>query len=116
MTVGAVASHFRSGPEDEGVACNRPPRLFEKPEPVEAIAAVPDGSPLRFKWRRATHEVAAYEGPERIAPEWWRPGTDGVTRDYYRVEDAQGRRFWIFRAGLYGEGGEPGWFLHGLFA
>ena len=115
MTIGAVASHFRSGPEDEGVACNRPPRLFEKPEPVEAIAAVPDGPPLRFKWRRATHEVAAYEGPERIAPEWWRGA--GLTRDYFHVEDRSGGRFWLFREGLYERNeGERRWFLHGLFA
>ena len=113
MTVGAVASHFRSGPEDEGVACNRPPRLFEKPEPVEAIAAVPDGPPLRFKWRRATHEVAAYEGPERIAPEWWRGA--GLTRDYFHVEDRSGGRFWLFREGLFGsETMRPRWFVHGV--
>ncbi len=113
MTVGAVASHFRSGSEDEGVACNRPPRLFEKPEPVEAIAAVPDGPPLRFKWRRATHEVAAYEGPERIAPEWWRGA--GLTRDYFHVEDRSGGRFWLFREGLFGsETMRPRWFVHGV--
>lgn len=95
----------------------RPVRIFDPPQPIGFVAAsVPDGPPRRFTWRRAAHEVVRAEGPERIAPEWWRPGTDGVTRDYYRVEDAQGRRFWIFRAGLYGEGGEPGWFLHGLFA
>ena len=61
------------------------------------------------------HEVARAEGPERIAPEWWRE-PDGRTRDYYRVEDRQGRRFWLFRQGLYGEADEPRWFIHGLFA
>lgn len=95
----------------------RPLQLFEPPQPVETLAEVPDGPPLRFRWRRVLHEIARAEGPERIAPEWWRDGPDEPTRDYYRVEDAQGRRFWLFRAGLYDrESVQPRWFLHGLFA
>lgn len=94
----------------------RPLRLFAEPERIETIAAVPDGPPLRFRWRRLMHEVAAIEGPERIAPEWWR-ANDGLTRDYFRVEDTRGRRFWLFRAGLYGtETMDPRWFVHGIFA
>ncbi len=94
----------------------RPLRLFDPPEPIETLAEVPDGTPLRFRWRRALHEVARAEGPERIAPEWWRAG-GAATRDYYRLEDSEGRRFWVFRDGLHGEGdAAPGWFLHGLFA
>ena len=90
-------------------------RLFERPEPIEAIAEVPDGPPLRFKWRRALHEVAAIEGPERIAPEWWRR-PDGLTRDYFRAEDTEGHRFWLYREGLYGrETARPRWYMHGLF-
>ena len=63
----------------------------------------------------AFDEVARAEGPERIGGEWWRDPHER-TRDYYRVEDIDGRRFWLFRAGLYGERGEPRWFIHGLFA
>ena len=39
-------------------------------------------------------------------------------RDYYRIEDTEGRRYWVFREGLYGDGrgGHPEWFMHGLFA
>ena len=92
-------------------------RLFARPELIIAIAAVPDGPPLRFRWRRALHEVAFAEGPERIAMEWWRQQTPQPTRDYYRVEDSKGRRFWLYRDGLYGrETDSPRWFLHGLFA
>ena len=95
----------------------RPLRLFEMPEPVEALAEVPDGPPLRFRWRRVMHEVAAIEGPERIAPEWWKADSSPLTRDYFRVEDREGRRFWMFREGLYGqESQRPRWFMHGLFA
>ncbi len=95
----------------------RPIRVFERPEPVEAIAEVPDGPPLRFKWRRVMHEVVSIEGPERIAPEWWAQQAPQLTRDYFRVEDKEGRRFWMFREGLYGEEApRPGWFLHGVFA
>ncbi len=97
-------------------AIARPIRLFEKPEPVEALAMVPDGPPLRFRWRRALHEVVAFEGPERIAPQWWKQETKALTRDYFRVEDAQGRRFWLYREGLYErETQRPRWFLQGLF-
>lgn len=100
----------------------RPLFLFDPPQPVEVIAEVPDGPPHRFRWRRRLHEVRLYEGPERIAAEWWRrkggesPGKGGLTRDYYRIEDVRGRRYWIFRHGLYAEKPDPRWYLHGLFA
>jgi len=95
-------------------APDRPIRLFDQPEPIEALASVPDGPPLRFRWRRVLHETIAYEGPERIAPPWWRGGR--LTRDYFCVEDRAGRRFWLFRHGLYArETQSPRWYLHGLF-
>jgi len=102
----------------------RPLRLFERPEEIEVMAAaVPDGHPPRFKWRRATHAVVRAEGPERIAMEWWRHKGESLTRDYFRVEDAEGMRFWIYRDGLYTEPVSekdepipPKWFMHGLFA
>ena len=95
----------------------RPLRLFEHPEPVEAIARIPDGPPLRFRWRRVLHEVARAEGPERIEDEWWRAVAIRQVRDYFRVEDHGGRRFWLFREGHYGSPEmAPRWFMHGLFA
>jgi len=97
----------------------RPIRLFDPPQLVEVIAGLPDGPPQRFRWRRILHEVARAEGPERIGGQWWRraPGDPGLARDYYRVEDVRGRRFWLFRHGLYGEGArDPRWYVHGLFA
>lgn len=103
-------------PPQQDFAIARPIRLLERAEPVEALAMVPDGPPLRFRWRRVLHEVVAYEGPERIAPEWWKQEAQALTRDYFRVEDAQGRRFWLYREGLYErETQRPRWFLHGLF-
>ncbi len=97
----------------------RPIRLFKRPEPIDAIAPVPDDPPVQFRWRGRLHRVRAAEGPERIAEEWWRKpigevGPDKV-RDYYRVEDGDGARFWIFRAGLYTAGTPSRWFVHGLF-
>lgn len=92
-----------------------PLRLFTRPELVEAIAEVPDGPPVHFRWRRALYRVARAEGPERIAAEWWR--SDGLTRDYFRVEDSAGHRFWLYREGLYGrELVTPRWYMHGVFA
>ncbi|MEM6902112.1 MAG: DNA polymerase Y family protein, partial [Pseudomonadota bacterium] len=77
----------------------RPIRLFPHPEPVEAMAEVPDGPPIRFAWRGTTHLIKRAEGPERIAPEWWdaRRALDTLTRDYYRVESEAGQRFWLYR-------------------
>jgi len=117
----------------------RPPLLLSPPEPITVMAEVPDGPPLRFTWRRVDHRVVAAEGPERIAPQWWlmlgeapaieeTPAARSLgervtscprprTRDYYRVEDVSGGRYWVFREGLYGRGDEaaPRWFMHGLF-
>jgi protein ImuB len=100
----------------------KPPRsirLFDPPEPVEAFWLLPDDPPFRFMWRRRRHRVMRADGPERIADEWWRPGAAGevdAIRDYYRVEDEEGRRFWLFRAGLHGGDRKPRWFLHGIFS
>ncbi|HET6224580.1 MAG TPA: DUF6504 family protein [Dongiaceae bacterium] len=81
------------------------------------MAEVPEGPPRQFRWRGILHPVAAAEGPERIAPEWWHQKEGETERDYYIVEDADGRRFWLYRAGLYGrDGAPPRWFLQGLFA
>jgi protein ImuB len=102
----------------DGLAPPRPIRLLGRPEPIEAIAEVPDGPPVRFRWRRVLHQVAHAEGPERIAMEWWHdPKGRALTRDYFRVESREGVRLWVYREGLYGrELQEPRWFLHGLFA
>ena len=131
----------------------RPPLLFTRPEPLTVLAEIPEGPPARFTWRHVTRRVIKAEGPERIAPEWWRnpsyskeegsdgPGPSGPIassvpqsgplscppsfrergkarpRDYYRIEDEDGHRFWVFREGLYQESefGSPGWYLHGVF-
>lgn len=91
----------------------RPVRLLAPPEPIEAVARVPDDPPVMFRWRGALHRVRFADGPERIEAEWWR--RTGDPRDYYRVEDADGRRFWVFRQGLYRPDVKAQWFLHGFF-
>jgi protein ImuB len=98
----------------------RPLRLLAWPEPIEAMAPLPDDPPVLFRWRRALHKVVRVRGPERLAPEWWREpdaDQDAATRDYFSVEDTRGGRFWLFREGLYlAEAAMPRWYLHGLFA
>jgi protein ImuB len=94
----------------------RPLRLFAKPEPVEMIPEVPDDAPLRFRWRRALHTVVHIEGPERLAMEWWRHQEPQPTRDYFRIEDENGNRFWLYRDGIAREIAQPRWYVHGLFA
>lgn len=101
--------------DDEGSA--RPALLLPRAETADVLAVVPEGPPRRFRWRGAVHKVIHAQGPERIAPEWWRTPAPQPTRDYYIVEDEAGRRFWLYREGLYGrETAEPRWFVHGLFA
>jgi protein ImuB len=146
---------LRWTPPTPGEPPLRPLHLFDPPQRVDVtMSEVPDGPPRRFHWRRTLHEITRFEGPERIAGEWWRvrvdrlpqpepsherpqPSRDDLvvpgeevaepprlpprnpllTRDYFRVEDVRGRRFWLFRHGLYGqETDTPDWYLHGLFA
>jgi protein ImuB len=97
---------------------DRPIRLLRSPEEVRVVYAVPEGPPAQFIWRRQTRRVARYQGPERIAPEWWRDRPSTRLRDYFKVEDSTGLRLWLYREGLHddGRGGDPRWFVHGMFA
>ncbi len=114
----APAARWEAGPP-------RPLRLLGRPEPIEAVAPVPDDPPLLFRWRGAVHRVRAASSAERIAAEWWRrdPAAPDaacreeadLVRDYYRVEDAAGARFWLFRTGRHAGAAGTRWFLHGLF-
>ena len=126
-----------------GEAPLRPLRLFAQPEAIDVTADFPDGAPAQFRWRRNLHVIVRTEGPERIAMEWWRhresddelddefaklhpPQADTdphkvdgsvLTRDYFRAEDKQGVRYWLYREGIYAREVESfRWFLHGLFA
>jgi PHP domain len=91
----------------------RPARLLTPPEPVSAAAEIPDAPPLFFVWRKIRHRVVKADGPERILGEWWVSDADiGMQRDYYRVENASGERFWLFCDAPANEGGR--WWLHGL--
>lgn len=106
-----LADHHLANPPE------RPIRLFEPPERIDAIFELPDAAPAQFVWRRVRHTIVLAEGPERIAPEWWREHAGALTRDYYRLEDNTGKRFWVFREGLHERGNpNPRWYLHGLFA
>lgn len=127
------------GPPSSQDAFSRPVRLLRQPEPVDVTAEVPEGPPAHFRWRRMHHRITRAEGPERLAPEWWHD-PKAPTRDYFRVEDRDGHRYWLFREGLYGgerslfdlsdeddastasnEGDappppQPRWYVHGIFA
>lgn len=92
----------------------RPLQILDPPQPIEAMSLAPDGPPARFRWRRMDHRIVRAEGPERIEGEWWRRPAHRL-RDYYRVEAEDGRRFWLFRAGRFGEDPPPRWYVHGLF-
>ena len=123
-------SHKENVPDQTPRMPPRPSRLLPRPEPIEVLAEVPDGAPLRFRWRRQMMHVKKAEGPERIAPEWWlsfnQPHTpiSDEPRDYFRTEVADGGRFWLYRRGLYphragleAQGHDaPRWFIHGFFA
>jgi protein ImuB len=96
----------------------RPVWLLRRPERIDhVLAEMPDLPPRRFTWRGTTHRVIRAEGPERVTGEWWRRSPERqAVRDYFRVEDETGQRFWLFRRGdgMRGETGDLSWFLHGL--
>lgn len=97
----------------------RPARLFDTPQPIEAIAMLPDCPPASFTWKGIRHRVKRADGPERIFGEWWRRDTElTAVRDYFQIENENGERFWIYRAGdgEHLETGSREWFLHGIFA
>jgi protein ImuB len=120
--VSPAPSPAAAGRDDFRPAPSRPLHLLAWPEPVEVMAPVPDHPPLMFRWHGRPHRVVRADGPERIGPEWWLAeepldpeAAERATRDYYRVEDADGRRFWLYRQGLYRADGAPRWYLHGVF-
>ena len=98
----------------------RPIRLFGRPEPLSrVIALMPDQPPRRFEWRGKLYKVVAGDGPERVHGEWWRRDAEvWAVRDYYRVEDDEGGRYWVFRRGdgFEDDTGDLSWWMHGLFA
>ena len=113
-----LAAHRRHGPGwPEGR--RRPLRLLSPPERVEAVAREPGGmepagAPAFFRWRGRRHRVRAAEGPERLECEWWLE--DAPSRDYYLIEDEEGRRYWLFCERPRDPAAPPRWFLHGFFA
>jgi len=113
------ASQYIKAPISQDAFCEvvtRPLIMFSRPERVEAIAEVPEGPPLKFRWRKVSYDVVRAEGPERIACEWWKDGRAAYTRDYFRVEDNEGYRLWLFRHGLFErETRAPHWYVHGMF-
>jgi protein ImuB len=98
----------------------RPIRLLRRPEPIDGvIALVPDQPPKRFVWRGTTHVVTRADGPERITGEWWRRTSEAFSvRDYFRVENELGERYWVFRRGdgEHDRTGDLSWWMHGVFA
>lgn len=94
----------------------RPVRLLPRPEPVSAVAALPDGAPARLTLHGRQLRIRRAEGPERLLPEWWRDDPARALRDYYRLETEMGDRLWVCRAGLDAPDAPARWFLHGYFA
>jgi protein ImuB len=94
----------------------RPIRLLAHPYPIDVLALLPDHPPAQFIWQRRTHKIVKATGPERIAPPWWAAPAGTKSRDYFRVQDHHGARFWLYRDGLPERGEMAAWFLHGFFA
>jgi protein ImuB len=91
----------------------RPVQLLPKPQPIEVTAPIPDYPPMLFRYNGQVHTIKKADGPERIEREWWIDA--GEHRDYYQVEDEEGKRYWLFRSGHY-SAEESQWFIHGFFA
>jgi len=89
----------------------RPIRLYETPLEIRAMVSPShdrDGRPISFTLGRHVHRLVHTIGPERIAGQWWEG--HHKTRDYFIVEDEEGRRFWIFRVMQSSR-----WYIHGEF-
>ena len=69
---------------------------------------------MLFVYKNKVHQIKRSDGPERIEREWWLE--NGEHRDYYYVEDQDGQRYWLFRAGPYSDDQPREWFIHGFFA
>jgi protein ImuB len=91
----------------------RPLQLLKVPERIDVSAPIPDYPPMLFRYKGKVITIAKADGPERIEQEWWLQ--QGEHRDYYRVEDEAGNRYWLFRLGHYHEKIYQ-WFIHGFFA
>lgn len=91
----------------------RPVHLLPVPERIEVTAPIPDYPPMLFRHKGKLHNIVRADGLERIEQEWWLQ--QGQHRDYYRVEDEAGYRYWVFRLGHYDDK-KYQWFLHGFFA
>lgn len=92
----------------------RPTRLLSPPHPIEVSAPIPDYPPMLFRYQGEVHLIKKADGPERIERAWWIE--EGEHRDYYYVEDEEGRRYWLFRLGHYQGDRSPNWYIHGFFA
>ncbi len=116
--VGRIAPLARPGGKAWPAHLPRPARLLKNPEPVETLGLLPDHPPVRFTWRGRHFDIRKADGPERVHGEWWKARDEVIAiRDYFQVEDVQGRRFWLFRRG---DGATPAtgsmrWFIHGFF-
>ena len=91
----------------------RPLHLLPEPEKIIVTAPIPDYPPMLFQYQGKLHRIVKADGPERIEQEWWIQ--QGQHRDYYRVEDEEGHRYWLFRLGHYHDKSFQ-WFIHGFFA
>lgn len=91
----------------------RPLHILSKPEEITATSLVPDYPPILFRYKNVVHKIVKADGPERIEQEWWLQ--EGKHRDYYVVEDEDGKRYWIFRLGHYDADKTYRWFIHGFF-
>ena len=111
------AAYHRDAQWEETPPLPRPLMMLACAEPADVMALLPEGPPRQFRWRKVLYTVTDAEGPERIRPEWWREKSAAAReRDYYIVEDEEGRRFWLYREGLYDAPAPPRWFVHGIFA
>lgn len=95
------------------VPARRPIQLVHPPEKIEVTAPIPDYPPMMFRHKGKLHKIITADGPERIEQEWW--VGNGKHRDYYIVEDEEGKRYWLFRSGHYDEAKTYTWYLHGYF-
>ena len=97
----SLLADWSSSTRDEPPSYLRRP-LWMLPEPARLSD---DGGYPVHQGRR----LQLVDGPERLETGWW--DEDGISRDYYTAQEADGRQLWVFR----NRSREPAWYLHGYF-
>jgi protein ImuB len=89
---------------------SRPSILFSSPYPITALSLLPDKPPSLITWNRQRIRITQGYGPERISLEWWDDSSKSEYRDYFTIQDDEGKWWWVYRTFP-----DQQWYIHGVW-